>query len=232
MKVIGLIGGLGWYASAEYYRIINELVAKRLGGLHSASVILNSLDAEEIAQALREERWDNCATIVAKAGVALKAAGADFIVIGCNAMHKVADIVAERADLPLLHIADVTGSAIRQCGLRKVGLLGTRFVTEGTFYREKLWKGFNIDMIVPEEKDRIFIHRIIYDEIALGIIKPASRRACIKIIAGLIGQGAEGIVLGCTELPMLIRPTDTNIPLFDTIRLHAEAAVNLALAES
>lgn len=232
MKVIGLIGGMSWNSSAEYYRLINELVTQRLGGLHSACLILNSLDFHGIEQAQREGRWDDTVTILAKAGIALKEAGTDFIVMCTNTMHKVADIVAERVGLPLLHIGDVTGSAIRQYDLHKVGLLGTRFVMEEPFYRERLQKGFNIEVLVPEDKERVIIHRIIYDELCRGIIKPDSRCDCVKVIAGLIGQGAEGIVLGCTELPLLIRPSDVNVPLFDTTRLHAEAAVNLALAES
>jgi len=232
MKIIGLIGGMSWNSSAEYYRLINELVAQRLGGFHSARMLLYSLDFDEIEQAQRKGHWGDTATVLAGAGIALKEAGADFIVICTNTMHKVAEAVAEEVGLPLLHVADVTGNAIRQCGLRKVGLLGTRFVMEEPFYRERLRKGFNLEVLVPEDEERGIIHRMIYDELCRGIIKPASRRACVKIIAGLIGQGAEGIILGCTELPLLIRPGDITVPLFDTTQLHAEAAVNLALAES
>jgi len=232
MKIIGLIGGMSWNSSAEYYRLINELVAQRLGGFHSARMLLYSLDFDEIEQAQRKGHWGDTATVLAGAGIALKEAGADFIVICTNTMHKVAEAVAEEVGLPLLHVADVTGNAIRQCGLRKVGLLGTRFVMEEPFYRERLQKGFNLEVLVPEDEERGIIHRMIYDELCRGIIEPASRRACVKIIAGLIGQGAEGIILGCTELPLLIRPGDITVPLFDTTQLHAEAAVNLALAES
>ena len=223
---------MSWNSSAEYYRLINELATQRLGGLHSARMILYSVDFEEIERTQREQRWDDAATILAKAGIALKEAGADFTVMCTNTMHKVAETVAQRAGLPLVHIADVTGNAIRQYGLRKVGLLGTRFVMEELFYRERLEKAGDIEVLVPEEEERSIIHRIIYDELCRGSIKPASRRVCIKVIAGLIGQGAEGIILGCTELPLLIRPSDVNVPLFDTTRLLAEAAVNLALAES
>lgn len=232
MKVVGLIGGMSWNSSAEYYRLINELVAQRLGNLHSARLILYSLDFSEIERAQSEARWDDAADILVEAGKALKQAGADFLLICTNTMHKVADVVAEKVNLPLLHIADETGKAIAQHGLHRVGLLGTRFVMEESFYQERLRKKFQIEVLVPEDKERVIINRIIYDELCREIIKPASRRACVKVIAGLIGQGAEGIVLGCTELRLLIRPSDANVPLFDTTRIHAEAAVHLALAES
>ena len=231
MKVIGLIGGMSWNSSLEYYRLINELVAEKLGGLHSAQVILYSLDFETIEQAQHQARWDDAATILVKAGTALKQAGADFLVICTNTMHKVADVVAERADLPILHIGDAAGNAITEHGLRKVGLLGTRFLMEDQFYRDRLQKRFGIAVLVPREEEQAIVHRIIYDELCQGKIRGASRRACLKIIEGLTGRGAEGIILGCTELPLLIRPGDVRVPVFDTTRLHAEAAVKLALAE-
>ncbi len=232
MKAIGLIGGMSWISSAEYYRLINELVAQRLGGLHSASLILYSLDFDRIEQAQHEARWDDAATILTKAGTILKQAGADFLVICANTMHKVAETVAERVDLPLLHIVDVTGNAIMQYGLRKVGLLGTRFVMEEPFYRERLENVFDIEVVVPEDKGRSTVNRIIYDELCRGIIRPVSHRTCLKVIHRLVEQGVEGVILGCTELPLLIQPNDLDIPLFNTTHLHAEAAVNLALAES
>lgn len=231
MKVIGLIGGMSWNSSAEYYRFINELVAKRQGGLHSARLILYSLNFSEVEQAQREGRWDDAATILGEAGHALKLAGADFLILCTNTMHKVADVVVQRAQLPILHIVDATGNAITEQGLHRVGLLGTRFVMEEKFYRDRLQQYFDIDMLVPGEDEQVIVHRIIYDELCQGRIRGASRRDCLKIIEGLTRRGAEGIILGCTELPLLVRPADTDVPLFDTTRLHAEAAVELALAE-
>jgi aspartate racemase len=231
MKVIGLIGGMSWNSTLEYYRLINELVAARLGGLHSANIVLYSLDFAEIEHIQREARWDDAADILVKAATALKRAGADFLVICTNTMHKVADAVAERSQLPLLHIADVVGRAIAEHGLRRVGLLGTRFVMEEPFYRDRLQKCFGIEVLVPGQEEQNIVHRIIYEQLCLGKIEEASRQACLKIIEGLRGQGAQGIILGCTELPLLIRSGDVQVPLFDTTRLHAEAVVRLALGE-
>lgn len=231
MKVIGLIGGMSWNSSLEYYRLINESVAEKLGGLHSARIVLYSLDFDEIEQAQRQGRWDDATNILTEAGRALKQAGADFLVICTNTMHKVAGAVADRVGLPLLHIGDVTGDAIAERGLHIVGLLGTRFVMEEQFYRERLREKSYTQVLVPGEEERATIHRIIYDELCQEEIKDSSRRACIDIINGLIEQWAEGIVLGCTELPLLICPGDINVPLFDTTRLHAEAAAKMALAE-
>jgi aspartate racemase len=231
MKVIGLIGGMSWNSSLEYYRLINEMVSRRLGGLHSACVVLYSLDFDEIELAQRESRWHDAAGILARAGMALKQAGADFLLICTNTMHKVADEVGETAGLPILHIVDATGNAIREQGLSKVGLLGTRFVMEEHFYRGRLRERFGIDVLVPAEDEQAIVHRIIYDELCRGKVRASSRRACLEIIDKLIERGAEGIVLGCTELPLLIRPDDILVPVFDTTRLHAEAAVELALSE-
>ena len=231
MKVIGLIGGMSWNSTLEYYRIINELFARKLGGLHSARLIIYSLDFAEIELAQRESRWDNAAQILVDAAIAVKQAGADFLVICTNTMHKVADVVAERAGLPLLHIVDITGEAIKARGLHRVGILGTLFVMKETFYRERLQERFGIDVIVPQEDDVITIHRIIYNELCEGRINTSSRRTCTGIIRKLISRGAEGIILGCTELPLLIKTADIDVPVFDTTRLHAEAAVALALTE-
>ncbi len=231
MKVIGLIGGMSWNSTLEYYRLINELIASRLGGLHSARIVLYSLDFEEIERAQREARWDDATTILSEAGIALKQTGADFLVICTNTMHKVADAVKERVDLPLIDIVDVTGNSIVEHGLGKVGLLGTRFVMEEPFYRLKLEKQFDIEVLVPNKSDRAVVDRIIYDELCQGKISTSSRYSVIEIIQKLVARGAEGVILGCTELPLLIRPSDVDVPLFNTTRLHAEAAVNLALAE-
>jgi len=231
MKVMGLIGGMSWNSTLEYYRIINELFAQRLGGLHSARLILYSLDFDEIERAQREARWDDAAHILVEASTALKQAGADFLVICTNTMHRVADVVAEKSSLPLLHIVDVTGNAIRERGMNCIGLLGSRFVMKEAFYRERLQKQFAIEVLVPEEDDMVVVDRIIYDELCRGRTKASSRRTCADVISRLVGRGAEGIVLGCTELPLLIRSGEIAVPIFDTTRLHAEAAVNLALAE-
>jgi aspartate racemase len=231
MKVIGLIGGMSWNSTLEYYRIINELFARRLGGLHSARLVLYNLDFDEIQRAQHKGRWDDTASILVDAGNAVKRAGAEFLVICTNTMHKVADDVEERVGLPLLHIADVTGDAIRERGLRRIGLLGTRFVMKEPFYQERLRDRFAIEVLVPTEDDMDTIHQIIYSELCEGKIKASSRRVCADIISKLVNKGAEGTILGCTELPLLIQPGDTDVPIFDTTRLHAEAAVNLALAE-
>ncbi|MCK4856904.1 MAG: aspartate/glutamate racemase family protein, partial [candidate division Zixibacteria bacterium] len=204
---------------------------EKLGSLHSARIILYSLDFEEIRQAQRQARWDDATTILSQAGIALKQAGADFLVICTNTMHKVADAVGKTTGLPILHIVDVTGNAIREQGLSKVGLLGTRFVMAEQFYRDRLKKRFDPDVVVPAEDEQAFVHRIIYDELCRGKIRDSSRQSCLEIIERLTKRGAEGVVLGCTELPLLIRPSDVQVPVFDTTRLHAEAAVELALSE-
>jgi aspartate racemase len=231
MKVIGLIGGMSWNSTLEYYRIINESFARRLGGLHSACLVLYSLDFDEIQRAQYENRWDDITHVLVDAGNAVKRAGADFLVICANTMHKVSDDVEEKVGLPVLHIVDVTGDAIRERGLNRIGLLGTRFVMTEPFYQERLRDRFAIEVFVPGEVDIDTIHQIIYNELCEGKIKASSRRVCADIISRLVAEGAEGIVLGCTELPLLIQPGDIHAPIFNTTRLHAEAAVNLALAE-
>ncbi len=231
MKVIGLIGGMSWNSTLEYYRIINESIARRLGGMHSARLILYNLDFNGIQRAQHEGHWDDIAGILEEAAGAVKRAGADFLVICTNAMHKVADDVERKVGLAVLHIADVTGAAVRGRGLHRIGLLGTRFVTEGSFYRDRLRDRFDIEVLVPAQADMDTIHRIIYDELCQGRIEASSRRACADVVSRLVSKGAEGIVLACTELPLLVRPSDVYAPVFDTTRLHAEAAVDLALAE-
>ena len=230
MKVIGLIGGMSWNSTLEYYRLINEMVAGKLGDLHSARLILYSLDFDEVERAQHQTHWDDATTILSEAGIALKQAGADFLVICTNTMHKVADAVKERVGLPLLDIVDVTANAIIKSGLGTVGLLGSRFVMEGSFYRGKMEKQFGIKVLVPKEEEQAIVDRVIFDELCRGKVEASSRRDCVRIIAKLVGQGAQGIILGCTELPLLIQPSDMHIPLFDTTQLHAEAAVNRALA--
>jgi aspartate racemase len=231
MKVIGLIGGMSWNSTLEYYRIINESFTRRLGGLHSACLALYSLDFDEIQRAQHEDRWDDITRVLVDAGNAVKRAGADFLVICTNTMHKVAGDIEEKVGLPLLHIVDVTGDAIKERGLHRVGLLGTRFVMTEPFYQERLRDRFAIELLVPGEDDIDTIHQIIYNELCEGKVKASSRRVCADIMSRLVNEGAEGIVLGCTELPLLIPPGDIHAPIFDTTRLHAEAAVKLALAE-
>jgi aspartate racemase len=230
MRTIGLIGGMSWNSTAEYYRIINEMVVERLGGLHSARLIIYSLDFDEVRQAQRQARWDDATAILTQAGIALKKAGVDFLLIGTNTMHKVAAAVREKVGLPLLDIIDVTANAIIQSGHSTVGLLGSRFVMEESFYREKMEKQFGIKLLVPKEEDQAIVDRIIFDELCKGKVEASSHRDCVRIIAKLARQGAQGIILGCTELPLLIHAVDINVPIFDTTRLHAEAAVNRALA--
>jgi aspartate racemase len=231
MKVIGLLGGMSWHSTVEYYRIINELISEKLGGYHSAHVIIYSVDFAPIEKGHRENRWDDMGDILADAAKALKTAGAEFIVICANTMHKVAEPVEKASGLPLIHIADATGEAIKRQELHKVALLGTSFTMKEDFIKDRLKERFALEIIVPDEKDQEIINQIIYDELGKGIIKESSRKAYLEIINKLIKRGAEGVILGCTEIPLLIRPQDVDIPIFNTTKLHAEAAVDFALSE-
>lgn len=231
MKVIGLIVGMSWNSTMEYYRIINESFARKLGGLHSARLVLYNLDFDEVQRAQHEDRWDYLASILIDAGNAVKRAGADFLLICTNTMHKIAEEVEGKVGLPLLHITDVIGEAVREQGMHRIGLLGTKFVMKESFYRGRLRERFSVQVLVPEEDDIDTIRHIIYNELCEGKVSASSRRICGDIIGRLVDQGAQGIVLGCTELPLLIRPGDVNTSIFDTTRLHAEAAVNLSLQE-
>jgi aspartate racemase len=229
MKLIGLIGGMSWQSTTDYYKLINEMVWRELGGQHSARILLYSVDFEPIEQAQHEGRWDDTARMLAEAAVALKRGGADFLVLCTNTMHKVADAVERAAGLPLLHIADATGEAIKAMGLERVALLGTRFTMEDDFYSGRLQQRFGLKVLIPPEPDRLDVHHIIYDELCHGEVKDASRRRYVEIISDLAQAGAQGVILGCTEIPMLIKPPDVPIPIFDTTHLHAEAAVGRAL---
>jgi aspartate racemase len=231
MKVIGLIGGMSWNSSLEYYRLINQLIAEKMGGLHSANVILYSLNFDVIERYQHHGQWDEVLDLLIQAGNGLKNAGADFIVLCTNTMHKVADRLEEEVGLPLLHIVDATGEAVRMCGLHNIGLLGTRVTMEEDFYISRLQELYNIEVQIPTADEVATIHRIIYDELCQGIIEFASRRSCLEIIDGMITQGVQGIILGCTELPLLIKQDDVDITLFDTTRIHAEAAVKAALEQ-
>lgn len=227
---MGLLGGMSWESSIEYYRIINETVKQRLGGLHSAQSLMYSVDFAEIEGLQHQGRWDAAGQLLADAARRLQHGGADFVVLCTNTMHNVADAIESRIEIPLLHIVDPTGAAIQAAGLSTIGLLGTRFTMEQAFYRDRLADRFGIDVRVPHADDRATIHRIIYDELCLGVISPESKARYVEIIQRLIDAGAQGIILGCTEIGLLIQQPDCAVPLFDTTRLHAVAAVEHALA--
>ncbi|MFI9047365.1 aspartate/glutamate racemase family protein [Streptomyces sp. NPDC053427] len=230
MRTIGLLGGMSWESTAEYYRLLNELTRERLGGLHSSRCLLYSVDFAEIERLQTEGRWDEAAEILAAAAQALEAAGADMLLICTNTMHKVADEVAAAIAIPLLHLADTTAHAVLAKGMRRVGLLGTAFTMEQDFYRGRLAK-HGLDVLVPDAVGRRTVHQVIYEELCVGIVRQESRQAYRAIIKDLVAAGAEGIVLGCTEIELLIGMDDSPVPLFPTTRLHAEAAVRQALAD-
>jgi aspartate racemase len=230
MKTIGLIGGMSWESSLEYYRILNETVKVRLGGTHSARCVMYSLDFDEIEALQREDRWDEATRVMIAAARHVQAGGADFVVICTNTMHKMAEQVAAAIDIPLLHIADATAAVIKDRGLHKIGLLGTRFTMEQDFYRGRLEEMHGLEVLIPETGDREVVHRVIYEELVLGEIRDASREQYKGIIEKLTAAGAQGVILGCTEIGLLVNQEDCRIPLFDTTSIHAEAAVELALA--
>jgi aspartate racemase len=229
-RVIGLIGGLSWESSVEYYRLINRAVQRRLGGMCSARCLMWSFDFAEIEALQHAGRWDEATALMVEAAGRLQRGGADFLVICSNTMHVMADAVERAAGLPLLHIADPTAERIRAAGLTRIGLLGTAFTMEQNFYRGRLEQKYGLDVLVPDLDDRQTVHRIIYDELVQGHIEAASRAAYADVMARLAARGAQAIVLGCTEIMLLVRPEDASVPLFDTTELHAEAAVERALA--
>ncbi|WP_215544690.1 aspartate/glutamate racemase family protein [Amycolatopsis sp. CA-230715] len=228
-KVIGLLGGMSWESSAEYYRLLNELVRDRLGGLHSARCVLASLDFAEVERLQVAGRWDEAGVLLAEAAAGLEKAGAELLLICTNTMHKVADTVQANVGIPLLHLADATADAVTGHGLASVGLLGTAFTMEQDFYRDRL-AGHGLRVLVPPEEDRLTVHRIIYDELCLGVVREESRQSYRDVIGRLVRAGAEGIILGCTEIELLISAEDSPVPVFPTTRLHAEAAVTRSLA--
>ncbi len=228
--VIGLIGGMSWESSAEYYRIINEAVRDRLGGLRSARCLMWSFDFGEIEALQHAGRWNEAAALLTDAAQRLERGGADFFLICTNTMHRMADPVQAAVSIPLLHIADPTAERIKARGFTRVGLLGTAFTMEQDFYKGRLQRRFGLDVLVPEAEDRAVVHRIIYDELVQGRAEPASRDAYRAVIARLAGRGAEAVILGCTEIMLLIGPGDSPVPIFDTTRIHAEAAVERALS--
>jgi len=229
MKTIGLIGGMSWESSVEYYRIINELVKSELGGLHSAKSIMYSVDFEEIEKYQSEGNWEKAGEVLAQAAKNVENGGADFIVLCTNTMHKVASQMEQAVSIPMLHIADATADKIVAAGIKKIGLLGTKYTMEQDFYKGRLIDKFGLDVIVPEKADIEVINGIIFEELVLGIIKEESKLKYIKIMDKLIKKGAEGIILGCTEIGLLIKAGDASVPLFDTTYIHAEKAVQLAL---
>jgi aspartate racemase len=230
MRTIGLIGGMSWESSLEYYRIINEQVKARLGGLHSADCLMYSFDFAEIEQLQMRGLWNVATERMIEAALRLQDGGAACIVICTNTMHKMADAVEEAVDVPLLHIADATAAAIHAQKLHTVGLLGTVFTMEEMFYKGRLASRHGLRVICPGDEDRALVNRVIYEELVLGSIRPESRDRYVRIIHKLADTGAQGIILGCTEIGLLIRPQDSPLPVFDTTYLHALAAVDFALA--
>ena len=230
VKTIGLIGGMSWESTVSYYRLINEMVKDRLGGFHSAKIVLYSVDFHEVEQLQRAAKWEEAGELLAGAAHAVESAGADFLVLCTNTMHKVADAIESSASIPLLHIADATADKIKEAGARRVGLLGTQFTMEEAFYRIRLQEKHGLDVLIPDEDERRIIHRVIYEELVHGKLIPGSRNEYRRIIANLVARGAEGIILGCTEISMLVKADDSTVPLFDTTCIHAAAAVARALA--
>ena len=231
MRTIGLIGGMSWESSAQYYRIINEAVRERLGGVHSARSLMLSVDFGEIERLQHRGAWDELTASMIEAARSLERGGADFILICTNTMHRMADEVSRAVRLPLLHIADPTAAAIKSAGHRRVGLLGTAFTMEQDFYKGRLAALHGLDVLVPDETGRRTVHRIIYEELVAGRVEASSRDAYRAEIARLIERGAEAVILGCTEIMLLVRPEDSGVPLYDTTTLHALAAVDMALEE-
>jgi aspartate racemase len=232
MKTIGLIGGMSWESTVEYYRLMNEAVKAKLGGLHSAKCILYSVDFAEVEELQRHGQWPEAAQLLADAAQKVEKAGADLMLICTNTMHKLADTVQDGIGIPLLHIADATAEKVKQASLQRVGLLGTRFTMEEDFYRGRLTGRFGLEVVIPNIEDRETVHRIIYEELCVGTIRAESKAHVAGIMSRLIEMGAEGIILGCTELGLLIGAEDCRVPLFDTTREHALAAVACALKYS
>ncbi|WP_133408548.1 aspartate/glutamate racemase family protein [Parashewanella tropica] len=229
MKTIGLLGGMSWESTASYYKAINEGVKAKLGGLHSAKICLFSVDFNEIETLQHQGKWDETATILVQAAQSVEAGGADFLLICTNTMHKVASKIESAISIPLVHIADATAEQLIADGITRVGLLGTQFTMQQDFYKNRMTKQFDIEVLVPNEKDQELVHQIIYKELCLGEIHDDSREKYLQIINKLFAQGAEAIILGCTEIALLIQQQHTHIPLYDTTQIHAEQAVKLAI---
>jgi aspartate racemase len=230
VKTVGLLGGMSWESTVPYYRTINRVIGEHLGGLHSARIVLYSVDFHDIERLQHAGRWSEAGEILGQAARALERAGADFLVLCTNTMHKVASQIEQATRMPLLHIADATARRIQAAGLHKVGLLGTRFTMEEDFYRGRLERTHGLEVLVPPEADREAVHRVIYEELCLGKVLEGSRRRYQDIVSGLAARGADAIILGCTEIGLLLRPGDASVPLFDTAEIHAVAAAEHALA--
>jgi len=230
MKTIGLLGGMSWESTALYYQWINELVKEKLDGLHSARIAMVSVDFQEIEELQHKDKWDESGEILSKAAQSIEAAGADFLVICTNTMHKVAPQIEKATGIPLLHIADATAEEIKKQGMKTVGLLGTKFTMEQEFYAGRLQERHGLKVLIPNKEDRETIHRVIYDELVLGKVKEQSRQEYLRIMNILKEEGAEGVIEGCTEIVMLVDQKHTEIPLFDTTAIHARKAVERALS--
>jgi aspartate racemase len=231
MKIIGLIGGMSWESSLEYYRIINERIREKLEGLHSAKSLMYSVDFEEVEKLQRLGKWGEATELMIDAAKKLERGGADFIVICTNTMHKMAEEMQQKIQIPILHIADSTAEKIKAAGYKKIGLLGTKFTMEENFYKGRLIEKYNLEVLIPDEAERQFVHDVIYKELCLCIVQQNSKNRFKTIIENLSNNGAEAVILGCTEIPLLIKQEDVAVPLFDTTRIHAESAVDFALAE-
>jgi aspartate racemase len=229
MKMIGLIGGMSWESTLEYYRIINQRMKEKIGGFHSAKILLYSVDFQEVESLQHRGGWKELTELMIDAAQRVERAGAELLVICTNTMHKMAPEVQKSIRIPLLHIVDVTAAEVKRRSLRTVGLLGTRFTMEQDFYKLRLSQDHGLEVLIPEEKERELIHGILYNELCLGEIKETSRGVFQGIIAGLVSRGAQGIILGCTEIPLLVSQQDYDIPLFDTTAIHARAAADAAL---
>ena len=229
MKTIGMIGGMSWESSIEYYRIVNEFTHQKLGKLHNARSLMFTVDFDEVELLQRENRWDEADEILVDAARRLERGGADFIVICTNTMHKSVPRISAEVSLPILHIADATASRVKDQGITKIGLLGTRYTMEEDFYKGRLTDAAGLEVLIPEKEDRDEVHRVIFEELVLGKMVPSSKLRLLEIVDKLIYEGAQGVILGCTEIGLLLKPEDRSVPLFDTTLIHAQAAVELAL---
>ena len=231
MKTIGMLGGMSWESTATYYREINEGIKQNLGGLHSAKICLYSVDFDEIEKLQHTDDWDTAAMVLADGARKIEAGGADFLIICTNTMHRVASEIEQAISIPLLHIADATALKLKDDNITRVGLLGTRFTMEHNFYKSRITELFGIEVLVPEPDERTMLHAIIYDELCLGKIENTSRQQCLEIISRLFARGAPAVILGCTEIALLISQDHTSIPLYDTTVIHAKQAVSYALKD-
>jgi len=229
MKTIGMLGGMSWESTLTYYRLLNEGIKDSLGGLHSASICMVSVDFDAIEKLQHADDWDAMANQLSESALAVERGGADFLIICTNTMHKVAPQIEQALSIPVLHIADATAQALQRNGVQRVGLLGTRFTMEQAFYTRRIVDNFGIDVLIPDARQRELVHKVIYKELCLGKINPQSKTAFLAIIEQLAAQGAQAVILGCTEIAMLVEQRDTDVPLYDTTSIHAKAAIDFAL---